>query len=325
MIGRKTILLLGAMTSITFISITSLYAAPAAVEETPAYWTDSSGEILRDSSGQCYRTQLWEAKYAIAACESADIVDTDKDGVANSQDACPDNEPGVEVDARGCELDSDNDGLVNRLDKCPNTVAGSKVDAAGCQLVVVTLDQDNDGVADSSDSCPSTSAGAQVDSKGCELDSDGDSVVDSRDQCINTASGLKVDAKGCKLVETLTLKGVNFEPNSNLLKDDSIVMLKKVADTLKQHPDMIIEIAGYTDSQGSQGMNKKLSEKRAISVANYLRTRGVPAANLQTKGYGMASPIADNSSAEGRAKNRRVELRVVQQPKAQAFQFALDQ
>ncbi len=322
--GNKSTSILGvALVALTMsATLTSVAASEAAV----GYWTDSSGEVVRNGAGQCYRTQFWTREYAIAACESADIVDTDKDGIANSKDACPDNMPGVEVDARGCELDSDKDGLVNRLDSCPDTAAESKVDETGCVIVevVAVVDTDGDGVEDSRDNCASTTAGAPVNVNGCELDSDGDNIVDSLDQCTNTVMGHKVDANGCKLIETLTLKAVTFSSSSNVLKGNSTATLDEVAVTLKRHPDMIIEVAGYSDSQGSGPMNNVLSTNRANSVVNYLISKGVPAANLQAKGYGMNSPIADNSSAAGRAQNRRVELHVVKQPEAQEFQFALD-
>jgi len=319
--NKKSTSILGAalITLTMSVTVTSVVASETAT----AYWTDSSGEIVRNSADQCYRTQFWTRENAIAACESADIVDTDKDGMVNSKDACPDNAPGIEVDPRGCELDSDKDGLVNRLDSCPDTVAGANVDDVGCVIVAV-VDTDGDGVEDGTDNCALTPAGAPVNANGCELDSDGDNIVDSLDQCSSTVIGHKVDANGCKLVETLTLKAVTFSSSSNGLKDDSAATLNEVAETLKRHPDMILEVAGYTDNLGSASLNNTLSKNRADSVVDYLVSKGVPAASLQAKGYGMNTPIADNSSAAGRAQNRRVELRVVQQPEAQEFQFALD-
>lgn len=322
--NKKSTSILGA--ALITLAISATATSVAASEATTAYWTDSSGDIVRNGADQCYRTQFWTRENAIAACESADIVDTDKDGIVNSKDACPDNAPGIEVDPRGCELDSDKDGLVNRLDSCPDTAAGAKVDAVGCVIVevVAVVDTDGDGIEDGKDNCALTPAGAPVNANGCELDSDGDNVVDSLDQCSSTVIGHKVDENGCKLIETLTIKAVTFSSSSNGLKDDSTATLDEVAETLKRHPDMIIEVAGYSDSQGSAPLNNVLSKNRASSVVDYLVSKGVPAASLQAKGYGTSSPIADNSSAAGRAQNRRVELRVVQQPEAQEFQFALD-
>ena len=349
MISKKLVSFVRVILAINIVAAAAISVAQADIK---GYWTDQSGKVLRNSAGQCYHTQAWEIKDAIAACEPANIVDTDKDGVTNNIDACPGNIAGVEVDARGCELDNDKDGLVNRLDACPNTLAGAEVDATGCAVAII--DSDGDGIADSSDSCPSsatdaivdangcehdsdgdkivdsqdrcaeTPPGATVDAQGCELDSDGDGIADSRDQCFNTASGLKVGPNGCKLLETLTMKGVHFETNSDSLTDESAQALDEVAKTLKHHPEMIVEVGGYTDNTGSKSLNEALSQKRAQSVANYLTSKGAPVESLQVKGYGTESPIADNGTATGRYQNRRVELRVIQQPSAQEFQFVFE-
>src|SRR5256885_6888802 len=118
--------------------------------------------------------------------------DSDKDGVPDEQDACPNTPLGATVDARGCPTDSDKDGVYDGLDKCPGTPAGATVDASGCPS-----DSDSDGVPDGIDQCPNTPAGVHVDPKGCPLDSDGDGVPDGIDQCANTPAGATVDAVGC--------------------------------------------------------------------------------------------------------------------------------
>src|SRR5947208_6927275 len=118
--------------------------------------------------------------------------DSDKDGVPDKKDACPDTPLGATVDARGCPTDSDKDGVYDGLDKCPNTPAGATVNASGCPS-----DSDADGVPDGIDQCPNTPAGVHVDAKGCSSDSDGDGVPDGIDQCPNTPAGATVDAVGC--------------------------------------------------------------------------------------------------------------------------------
>ena len=316
MMSKKSII------SLLAIVTASLASTPIVAADITGYVTSESGQVWRNADGQCYRTQFWEKKDAIAACEPADMLDTDKDGITNNIDQCPDNVAGVEVDKQGCELDTDKDGLVNRLDSCPNSLVDAKVDNVGCQIV--ELDSDGDTVADSLDLCSGSAPGAIVNSSGCEFDSDGDGITDSKDQCFNTAINRKVDERGCNFVEKVVMKSVTFDSDSDSLKDSSAEALDRVADKIKQHPGMIIEIAGYSDSQGADHYNKALSEKRAHTVNQYLTSRGVPAINIQAKGYGVESPIADNATETGRAQNRRVEFRVIQHPSTQDFQFVLE-
>ena len=230
--------------------------------------------------------------------------DTDADGVKNYKDDCPGTPAGGIVDSRGCELDSDGDGVVDRLDECPGTLQGVTVDERGCEI-----DSDGDGVGDSRDRCPGTPAGAKVDQYGCELDGDGDGVVDSMDRCPNTPKGIPVDASGCELAHDFKLEGVNFEFDSAKLTSDSIAKLDTAVAILKRNADDKIEIAGHTDSQGNDAYNMGLSERRAQAVADYLVAHGANASNLAVKGYGETQPVADNATKEGRAANRRVELR----------------
>lgn len=120
--------------------------------------------------------------------------DSDKDGVADFYDICPETPMGVKVDTRGCPLDSDKDGVPDYLDQCPKTPEGLAVDSVGCPL-----DEDGDGVADYLDKCPQTPVDVKVDKNGCPLDSDGDGVADYLDKCPETPADAKVDANGCPL------------------------------------------------------------------------------------------------------------------------------
>ncbi len=236
------------------------------------------------------------------------FVDSDGDGVADMSDRCPNTPAGAMVDANGCEVDSDGDGVADSKDACPNTPAGARVDAKGCEL-----DDDKDGVANSKDSCPNTPAGAKVDAKGCELDDDKDGVVNSKDACPNTPAGVRVDIRGCEIKDVITLSGVNFESNSDVLLDTSEQRLAQAAGTLRKNADLKVEVAGHTDSDGAAAYNESLSERRARAVRNYLVNAGVNEANLTVRGYGEAEPIADNGSPLGKAANRRVELRILNQ------------
>ncbi len=237
------------------------------------------------------------------------ISDADSDSVADAMDRCPNTPLGRSVDSQGCEFDSDNDGVVDALDSCPTTRAGAEVDSAGCEIV---RDADGDGVVDGVDQCPNSPAGVTVDAKGCEIDSDGDGVVDSKDSCPNTTAGARVDIRGCEIKEVIRLPGVNFETNSDRLVPGAEQVLNDAAATLRKNPDLVVEVAGHTDSDGAAEYNESLSARRAREVRNYLVNAGANEANLSVRGYGEAEPIADNSTREGKAANRRVELRIIE-------------
>lgn len=204
--------------------------------------------------------------------------------------------------------DSDGDGVKDSMDRCPNTPAGHAVDAAGC-----SLDSDGDGVVDADDQCPNTYRGATVDARGCELDDDNDGVVNRLDDCPDTAAGVRVDVNGCEIRDVIELPGVNFETNSDRLLPGADDVLRDAAATLQKYPELVVEVAGHTDSQGAADYNQGLSERRAATVRDYLINAGANEANLSAKGYGEADPVADNGSSEGRARNRRVELRIIGQ------------
>jgi OmpA-OmpF porin, OOP family len=235
------------------------------------------------------------------------VVDSDGDGVNDDADKCPGTAAGTAVDSDGCPLpqDDDKDGVTNDIDKCPGTPVGAKVDASGCEL-----DSDGDGVGDSRDQCPNTPAGAKVDDKGCELDGDGDGVVDSQDKCPDTPKGDRVDAVGCSFKEEIKLPGVVFETGKAELLPESLPVLEGAIATLKRYPDLKIEVAGHTDSRGSDAYNLDLSARRAATVLKYLQDGGVQNA-LTSRGYGERLPVASNNTDDGRQANRRVVLRVL--------------
>ena len=235
-------------------------------------------------------------------------VDTDGDGVSDGLDRCPNTPAGTAVDAYGCELDSDGDGVKDSADDCPNTPAGVRVNARGC-----ALDSDGDGVPDGTDKCPNTPRGAEVDATGCELDSDGDGVVDRLDECPDTPQGTPVDNKGCELEGDYVLEGVNFESNSDRLLAGATEVLDDVVTTLKRYPDIRFEVAGHTDSDGAAEYNQGLSARRAQTVHDYLAANGIAVNRMTVRGYGETQPIADNSTATGKARNRRVALNIIEE------------
>jgi outer membrane protein OmpA-like peptidoglycan-associated protein len=102
--------------------------------------------------------------------------------------------------------------------------------------------------------------------------------------------------------------GINFDPGSDAIKDDSKPTLDKIVGSLKKHPEWKLTVEGHTDSTSNPEYNQQLSERRAQAVKGYLQANGVEAARLNTVGYGASRPVADNNTALGRALNRRVEL-----------------
>ena len=106
-------------------------------------------------------------------------------------------------------------------------------------------------------------------------------------------------------------EGVTFDVGSYSLKPEFRATLDKVADSLKQYPNSLIDVYGHTDSTGSDAYNQTLSENRARTVANYLTMQGVSASRIRSQGYGETMPVADNATDEGRRKNRRVEIKIV--------------
>ena len=146
------------------------------------------------------------------------------------------------------------------------------------------------------------------------MDTDRDGVTDDKDQCPGTPSGVSVDEVGCPQKGSITLEGVTFEVNSAQLTAASRPILDGVADGLRKHPRLRVELQGHTDSSGADAYNLQLSQRRANSVREYLLSQGVPAAQLTARGYGETQPITDNTSNEGRSKNRRVVMHVIDNP-----------
>ncbi len=105
--------------------------------------------------------------------------------------------------------------------------------------------------------------------------------------------------------------GVTFDVGSYTIKPAFQSTLDTVANSLQTYPDSLIDVYGHTDSTGSDSFNQRLSEQRAEAVANYMSSRGVNSARIRWQGFGETAPIADNATAEGRAQNRRVEIKII--------------
>ncbi|MFK8060293.1 MAG: OmpA family protein [Polaribacter sp.] len=258
--------------------------------------------------------------------------DSDKDGVYDKDDACPD-VAGLK-EFNGCP-DADGDGIKDSDDACPNTAGLAAMN--GCP------DSDGDGVADKDDMCPN-SKGTKA-NKGCP-DSDGDGVVDKDDRCANAAGPaanagcpwpdtdgdgvLDKDDKcpsvagvaserGCPAqvinkadidVINFTAKSILFNSNRASFKPGVTKQLNAIVDIMKKNSKATFAVEGHTDSAGPAPFNLKLSSKRAMAVRDYLVNQGIDATRIEAKGFGEGSPVDSNKTRAGRANNRRVEIKV---------------
>ncbi|MBZ5856729.1 OmpA family protein [Flavihumibacter profundi] len=204
------------------------------------------------------------------------------------------------------DADSDGDGIADKEDKCPTVPGIARYQ--GCPIP----DTDNDGINDEEDKCIDVAGLARY--QGCPIpDRDNDGVNDEEDKCPDVAG--PIDNGGCPKLETAKFNAaaVQFVLGSAKLTPAAKKTLDEGANILNvQYPQLKVEVAGHTDNTGSVEFNRKLSEKRAQSVINYLVSRGVSADRLTAVGYGQDQPIAENNTSAGRTKNRRVEFKVSQ-------------
>ena len=149
-----------------------------------------------------------------------------------------------------------------------------------------------------------------------EADADGDGIADSSDECPHEAG--PSSNGGCPELSSEelavlkdALEGVQFKTDSDELIGDSNQKLDKVVGLLQKHPDFTLKISGYTDNTGDAEYNVQLSDKRAHAAESYIISSGISASRITAKGYGEENPVADNSTAAGRAKNRRVEFELI--------------
>jgi outer membrane protein OmpA-like peptidoglycan-associated protein len=184
-------------------------------------------------------------------------------------------------------------------------------------VAVAPVDADGDGLDDANDRCPTVAGPAE--NGGCpDKDRDGDGLVDRNDECPDLAG--TADHRGCQPQVVVKLESeriqfddtIHFDVASDVIQRRSAELLDGIATVIKAHPELArIRVEGHTDSQGGRAYNKTLSERRATSVVRALVARGIPADRLDSAGFGLERPVAHNATRAGRAKNRRVELHVV--------------
>jgi len=205
-------------------------------------------------------------------------ADTDKDGINDDVDACP-TVFGV-ARYKGCPIpDTDKDGINDEEDKCPNDFGVARYQ--GCPVP----DRDKDGINDEDDKCPDI-------------------------------FGIK-ENNGCPEIKEEVIKKIDyaaanilFVTGSAKLTTSSYKGLDEVVQVLNDHPGSKLTIDGHTDNTGTDAINNKLSQQRAEAVKRYFVSKGIDASRITATGYGSTQPIADNKTAAGRKKNRRVEMKL---------------
>ena len=220
------------------------------------------------------------------------VLDRDGDGILDAADKCPDI-PGIAA-LEGCP-DRDGDGLADAADKCPDVPGIAKYQ--GCPIP----DTDGDGINDEQDKCVNEKGYARY--QGCPIpDTDADGVNDEEDKCKNTP-GL-IENKGCPEMVFYYKRA-----DATLTAEDK-AELDKLVEWMGRHPELSISIEGHTSTLGDSAYNQKLSEKRAQNSVKYLVSKGIDPNRLKAVGYGEQFPIGDNAKEEGRAKSRRVVMRI---------------
>jgi OOP family OmpA-OmpF porin len=133
-------------------------------------------------------------------------------------------------------------------------------------------------------------------------------ATDSYDIAGSGSAPVSVAAAATK--KTIVLRGINFDFDKATIKPEFEGVLDAGAEVLKENPGVRVQVAGYTDSVGTDAYNQGLSERRANAVRDYLASHGVDASRLSSTGFGESNPVADNGTADGRSQNRRVELNI---------------
>ncbi len=269
------------------------------------------------------------------------VMDTDKDGLNDGDEV-------TKYKTDPSRADSDGDGL-NDSDEIARGTNPMKADSDGDGLSdseevktantnPLNRDTDGDSLSDGDEVKKYGTDPLKIDTDGDTLnddvelnrtktspikpDTDGDTVKDAADKC-PTVFG-SVNNNGCpeekkpepppppmKVGMKMVLENVEFETGKADLVPASLPNLDKAVESLTEYPNMVVEISGHTDNKGKAKLNKELSLRRAESVKQYLVSRGINPMRIQTKGYGSSQPRDNNKTESGRARNRRIEFKIL--------------
>ena len=272
------------------------------------YFQHSAGIVIKFGSKDTDKDGIPDNKDACPEVpglkEFNGCPDTDGDGIPDKDDACPQVKGPKEFN--GCP-DTDGDGIPDKDDACPE-VAGPK-EFNGCP------DTDGDGIPDKDDKCPDVAGPAE--NGGCPWpDTDGDGVLDKDDLCPEVAG--PASNKGCPEPDENEQKKLNqyaktilFDTGKSTIKFESAEVLNQILNVLKKYPNSRFRIEGHTDSTGKRAKNMILSQNRADAVKVYLIQGGIDAGRLESQGFGPEKPIASNKNKKGRELNRRVEINLI--------------
>lgn len=282
---------------------------------------DNDGDAIFDSKDAC-PDEFGVPNYKDPKKHGCPIRDSDGDGLKDDVDQCPDDPEDLDgfQDEDGCpDPDNDGDGISDVVDNCPNDPEDFDgfSDTDGCP----DPDNDGDGVLDIDDACPLEPGPAS--NRGCIItDKDGDSIPDAIDACPDVPGLPNRDAakNGCpkKVLVIVTKEKIEIKQqiqfktgSAQIIGKISFEILRQVKEVLESNPEVKVSIEGHTDNVGNAKKNKTLSQNRANSIMKKLIKDGIDASRLSAIGYGPDKPIESNQTAAGRAANRRVEFRIV--------------
>ena len=271
--------------------------------------------------------------------------DTDKDGICDKEDECID-VPGI-LAMKGCP-DKDNDGIPDYKDECPDSAGLARFNGcpdkdndtipdhkdecpqiAGLPIFKGCPDMDNDSIPDKIDACPDVAGLPKF--NGCP-DSDEDGFPDKYDKCptvpgVAALQGCPEEVKKPEIkkpeivnpeIQNLLpqesmdkIPFVQFARKSYTITQDFKIILDKIGAYAQKYPTATFVLEGHTDNIGSSVDNIALSKNRVDAVMKYLLTHGISPDRISTDGHGEHRPISENTSEEGRAKNRRVEILIM--------------
>ncbi len=259
--------------------------------------------------------------------------DTDGDGLSDGDEV-------LKYHTDPLKKDSDGDGLTDGEEVLKYHTDPNKMDSDGDGLSdgdevlkyhtdPLKVDTDGDGLSDGDEILKYHTDPLKIDTDGDKLtdgdevlkyhtdpnkqDTDGGSVDDGVEVArgtdpLNPNDDIKKEEIVVEKGKSIVLEGVIFETNKSEILPESEQVLEKAYNTLNQNPDVTVEIRGYTDNTGKKAKNMKLSENRANAVKDYLVKKGIAPDRITTKGYGPSNPVADNTTKEGKQKNRRIEF-----------------
>jgi len=243
--------------------------------------------------------------------------DTDNDGISNIDEKNAGTNP-LDPNSKP-QKDTDKDGKIDKIEKGKDSDGDGKSDIEES----AKLDSDNDGVVDeldSEDANPNNDTDndgiSNIDEKNARtnpLDPNSKPTVNNEEANTNTNTASVTEAKKAveEISEILKVEHIKFETDSSTILPEGITTIKKISEILKKYSDVKVEIGGHTDSDGDAAYNLKLSQERVDMVKKALVEFGVDANRLTTKGYGESKPLVENNSPENKAKNRRVEFKLI--------------